>query len=59
VEGPFVDQECRLYYVLLTDWPSGEHLLTTEVTFATELDDGSDIYPEGTHAYQYDVTVGG
>jgi hypothetical protein len=59
VEGPFADQECRLYYALLTDWPSGEHLLSTEVTFATELDDGSDIYPEGTHVYLYLVTVGG
>jgi hypothetical protein len=59
VEGPFADQECHLYYALLTDWPSGEHFLSTEVTFATELDDGSDIYPEGTHVYLYLVTVGG
>ncbi len=59
LESALEDQECRLYYVLLTDWPPGEHVLTTEVTFAAELDDGFDIYPAGTHVYEYLVTVGG
>lgn len=55
-----VDEEwCRLYYALVTDWPRGEHELLGEVTFDTELDDGQDIYPEGTHYYQFLVSVGG
>lgn len=53
------DQECRLYFALVTDWPPGEHVLITEVTFETELDDGTDIFPAGTHFYEHIVTVGG
>jgi len=52
-------QECRLYYALVTDWPVGEYVLTTEVTFETELDDGTDVFPAGTHYYKHVVTVGG
>jgi hypothetical protein len=50
---------CRLYYALVTDWPRGEHLLITEVTFDEELYDGTDLFPEGTHYYEYFVSVGG
>ena len=53
------DEWCRFYHALVTDWPRGEHELTIEVTFDMELDDGQDIYPAGTHYYQYLVTVGG
>ncbi len=59
LESSLEDQECRLYYALVTDWPQGEHVLITEVTFETELDDGTDIYPAGTHWYKTIVTVGG
>jgi hypothetical protein len=59
LEGNFGEQECRLYYTLLTDWPRGEHVLTTRVTFATTLDDGFDVYPAGTHVYRYQVYVAG
>lgn len=52
-------QVCRLYFALVTDWPRGEHELLTEVTFGTELNDGQDTFPEGTHYYKYVVTVGG
>jgi hypothetical protein len=51
--------ECRLYYALVTDWPRGEHVLITEVNFATEIFDGTDFFPAGTHYYRYVVTVGG
>ncbi len=51
--------ECRLYYALVTDWPDGEYVLTTEVTFETEIDDGTDVYPAGTHYELYLVSVGG
>ncbi len=59
LESSLEDQECRLYYALVTDWPQGEHLLVTQVTFETELDDGTDIYPAGTHWYKTIVTVRG
>jgi len=59
LESTLGEQECRLHYVLLTDWPPGDHLLSTEVTFATELDDGFDVYPAGTHVYEYQVHVAG
>jgi hypothetical protein len=59
LESGFEDQHCRLYYALVTDWPQGEHELITEVTFETELDDGTDIYPAGTHWYKHIVSVGG
>jgi len=52
-------EPCRLYYAVVTDWPAGEHVLVTEVTFETELDDGEEIFPAGTHYYRYNVTVGG
>jgi hypothetical protein len=52
-------EPCRLYYAVVTDWPAGEHVLVTEVTFETELDDGTEIFPAGTHYYRYNVTVGG
>lgn len=59
LESGFEDQHCRLYYALVTDWPQGEHELITEVTFETELDDGTDTYPAGTHWYKHIVSVGG
>jgi hypothetical protein len=34
-------------------------VLTTQVTFATTLDDGFDVYPAGTHVYRYQVHVAG
>lgn len=51
--------ECRLYYAVVTDWPLGEYLLTTEITFETEIDDGTDIYPAGTYYHMFLVSVGG
>ena len=50
---------CRLYYAVVTDWPPGEHELLTKITFDTELNDGTDTFPQGMHYYKYLVTVGG
>lgn len=58
-EGPLGQMQCRLYYALLTDWPPGQHLLTTEVTFTAPLNDGLDDYPAGTHIFEYRVSVAG
>ena len=57
LEDKFGELECRLHYALLADWPSGEHLLTTEVTFATAINDGLDDFPAGTHSYDFRVHV--
>jgi hypothetical protein len=50
---------CRFYYVLLTDWPVGEHVLVTEMRFAAELDDGIEpqLYAPGSRFYEYHVYV--
>ena len=53
------DFACRNYYILVTDWPDGYHLLVTEIYFDTELDDGYSVYDEGYRTYYYDVYVGG
>lgn len=57
LEDKFGDLECRMHYALLADWPSGEHQLTTEVTFATAINDGLDDFPAGTHIFEYRVHV--
>ena len=57
LEGNFGELECRMNYALLADWPPGEHMLTTEVTFATAINDGLDDFPAGTHSYDFRVHV--
>ena len=34
------DISCRMYYILLTDWPDGIHEVITEIIFEIDLDDG-------------------
>ncbi len=50
---------CRFYYVLLTDWPVGEHVVITEMTFTSTIDDGigTRTYAPGTRVYEYHVYV--
>jgi hypothetical protein len=48
---------CRLVYVQLEDWPAGEHVLLTRVTFSAALNDGMSDYPAGTHTFEYHVIV--
>lgn len=58
-EGPSGDQLCRLYYIALDDWPLGEHVLTTEMTFTRSLDDGVSErpYAPGPRVYEYHVYI--
>ena len=37
------------------DWPRGEHILLTEVTFRHQIDDGFQLYAAGTHVSEYRV----
>lgn len=48
---------CRTYNVLVKNWPKGTHLLSVDVTFLAPTDDGWNVYPAGTHTFQYFVTV--
>ncbi|HEY5731230.1 MAG TPA: hypothetical protein VIS72_14345 [Anaerolineales bacterium] len=48
---------CRNYSVLIEGWSEGDHTLQTRVTFTQDIDDGWDLYPAGTHTYEYFVPV--
>jgi hypothetical protein len=60
LDNPSEEMNCRYYFTALSDWPVGEHVLTTEMTFAIELDDGmqDQLYAPGTRVYEYHVYVG-
>lgn len=51
------DRYCRTLSVLVKEWPTGTHLLRTNVTFLRPTDDGWNVYPAGTHSFLYYVTV--
>jgi hypothetical protein len=51
------NSSCRYKYYLLTDWPGGEHHLTTEVTLTEKINDGTMEFPKGMFAYDYTVYV--
>lgn len=59
--GPFEGQGtgvyCRIYSLLLNDWPAGEHHLQMKVTFRTGINDGFMDYDAGTMTYDYTVYV--
>jgi C-terminal processing protease CtpA/Prc len=48
-------QFCRFYIGELSDWPAGEHRLSTTVTFAKPINDGFADYPAGTQVFNYGV----
>jgi C-terminal processing protease CtpA/Prc len=50
-------QQCRLVYTALSDWPAGEHHLTTTATFTSALNDGSADYEAGEYVLDYTVYV--
>jgi C-terminal processing protease CtpA/Prc len=57
VDGqPSADLFCRTFYVVVTNWPTGETILEIEVTFARRINDGMDDYAAGTHTYRFVVT---
>lgn len=49
--------QCRIIYTALSEWKSGEHHLTTSVTFKTPLNDGMGDYPAGDYISEYSVFV--
>jgi len=50
-------KQCRLYYSALSDWPGGEHHLSTIATFATPIHDGTSEFPAGDYVLEYTVYV--
>ena len=57
LQGEFNGQYCHYRLAGLRDWPRGEHLLFTEVTFRHQIDDGFQLYAAGTHMFEYRVYV--
>ena len=50
-------QQCRLVYTALSDWPAGEHHLTTTATFTAQINDGTSDYAAGDYILDYKVVV--
>jgi hypothetical protein len=48
---------CRLVYTSLSDWPAGEHHLTTTATFKAKINDGETDYEPGDYILDYKVYV--
>jgi C-terminal processing protease CtpA/Prc len=47
----------RFLYTSLSDWPAGEHHLTTTATFLSPINDGGQEYPAGDYILEYTVYV--
>jgi hypothetical protein len=49
--------QCRLIYTALSDWPGGEHHITTTATFTEKINDGTADYEPGDYVLDYTVSV--
>ncbi len=56
-DGQANQEYCFYELVGLTDWPRGEHVLHTKVSFDQEINDGSTVYPIGLREFEYHVYV--
>lgn len=48
-------KSCRLFYAALSDWPVGEHHLTTTATFTSAINDGTTDFAAGDYVLDYTV----
>ena len=48
---------CEDHLILVNQWTTGQHHLETRVTFTQDINDGWNLYPAGTHTYEYIVNV--
>lgn len=48
---------CRIYFIALSDWPTGTHRLTTTASITGLVNDGSTDYVPGDYVDDYTVTV--
>lgn len=56
-DGSSNGQQCRLVFTALSDWPAGEHHLTTTVTYTDKINDGTADFPAGDYTLDYTVYV--
>jgi hypothetical protein len=59
LQSKFNEQYCHYHLVGLSDWPRGEHQLRIEVDFYDKINNGFQLYPAGTHVFEYRVYVDG
>lgn len=57
IDIPNQGQVCRIVSYELTEWPAGEHHLTTIVTFTKKINDGFGDYAKGDIINEYTVYV--
>ncbi|MGB8981664.1 MAG: S41 family peptidase [Anaerolineales bacterium] len=50
-------QQCRIYFTALSDWPAGEHHLSTTAAFTKSINDGTADYEAGDYVLDYTVYV--
>ncbi len=50
-------EACTIVYVVLKDWPAGEHHLRITAHFTQAINDGQTVYPPGDYIIEYDVFV--
>ena len=51
------NQECRIFYFMLYDWPIGQHNLTLTVTYIDNINDGFADFASGDYVSNYNVNV--
>ena len=51
------DTPCRYYAVLIVGWSEGDHTLQTRITFTQDINDGWNLYPAGTHTFEYFIPI--
>jgi hypothetical protein len=56
-ETPSQNLFCHLIYTALSDWPAGEHHLSTTMTMTKKVNDGQSDYPPGDYVLDYSVFV--
>ncbi len=57
IDGSQNGQQCHTWYAALTNWPVGQHHLTTTATFTNKINDGTSDYAAGDYVLDYTVNV--
>src|SRR5271157_73057 len=56
-DSPQNGQQCHTIYVALSNWPVGQHHITTTATFTSKINDGTSDYSPGDYVLDYTVNV--
>ncbi|HEY9153051.1 MAG TPA: S41 family peptidase [Anaerolineales bacterium] len=56
-DSPQNGQQCHTLYVALSNWPVGQHHITTTATFTGQINDGTSDYAAGDYVLDYTVNV--